>query len=184
MTDDILVFGKTPEEHENNLMLILKTLEENGITLYREKCNFYKDEVTFFGLKFSKDGVSPTEDRFKIIKEASIPNNAKELHSFLCSMVWSSRFVKNAYMVADPLWRLTRTGTPWYWGDVEQKAFEDYKRAVEAKPMSYFNPAWNTEVETDATPYGLAAVLIQRNLTDRIDVNVITNVSRMLTDVK
>ena len=104
MTDDILVFGKTPEEHENNLMLILKTLEENGITLNREKCNFYKDEVTFFGLKFSKDGVSPTEDRFKTIREAPIPNNAKELHSFLCSMVWSSRFVKNASMVAEPLW--------------------------------------------------------------------------------
>ena len=161
-------------------MLVLQTLEENGITLNREKCNFYKDEVTLIGLKFSKDGVSPTEDRFKTIGEEQITNNAKELHSFVCGMVWSSRVVKNASMVAEPLWQLTRAGTPWYWGDVEQKAFE----AVEAKPMSYFNPAWNTEVETDASPYGLAVVLIQRNPTDRSDVNVITNVSRMLTGVE
>ena len=114
MTDDILVFGKNGKneaKHEENLMMALKTLEKNGLTLSKEKCQFFKDEVTFFGHKFNRDGVSPRENRFKILREAPAPVNAKELRSFLCSMLWSSRFIKNACITAEPLWRLTRAGT-------------------------------------------------------------------------
>ena len=33
MTDDVLVFGKTAEEHHKNLIAVLKRLEEIGLTL-------------------------------------------------------------------------------------------------------------------------------------------------------
>ena len=38
MTDDILVFGKTREEHHKSLMAVLTRLEENGVTLNLSKC--------------------------------------------------------------------------------------------------------------------------------------------------
>jgi hypothetical protein len=38
MTDDILIFGKSDEEHQ--LMAVLKRLEENGLTLNIDKCEF------------------------------------------------------------------------------------------------------------------------------------------------
>ena len=73
MTDDILVFGTTPEEHHENLMAVLKRLEENGFTLNLEKSEFYKEEITFFGLRFTPQGISPTEDRVKAIHAAPPP---------------------------------------------------------------------------------------------------------------
>ena len=60
MTDDILVWGATLEEHQKNLLAVLARLEEFGLTLNADKCEFYKSEVTFFGLRFTQDGVSPT----------------------------------------------------------------------------------------------------------------------------
>ena len=59
MTDDILVFGKTRAEHHKSLMAVLKALEDSGYTLNIDKCEFFKEEIKFFGLKFSKDGISP-----------------------------------------------------------------------------------------------------------------------------
>ena len=40
MTDDVLVYGDTEEEHQTNLMRVLARLEECGITLNIEKCAF------------------------------------------------------------------------------------------------------------------------------------------------
>ena len=100
MTDDILVFGKTKQERHENLMALLKKLEENGITLKREKCQLYKQELTFFGLRFTSNGISPTKDRCRALKETTAPTNAKDLHSFLCTVLYSARFIKDACTIA------------------------------------------------------------------------------------
>ncbi len=61
ITDDIFAYGETKEAHQSNLLAVLKRLEDAGLTLYIDKCQFYK--LTFFGLRFTSDGMSPTEDR-------------------------------------------------------------------------------------------------------------------------
>ena len=61
ITDDILVFGKTPKEHHEALMAVLKRLEENGFTVNLEKSEFCKNVLTFFGMRFTPQGISPKE---------------------------------------------------------------------------------------------------------------------------
>ena len=63
MTDDILIYDASEEEHNANLVNVLRTLEERGLTLNADKCEFYQEEVVFFGLRFSKNGIAPTDDR-------------------------------------------------------------------------------------------------------------------------
>ena len=53
MTDDVLVFGSTVEDHERNLLGVLEKLEASGITLNTAKCEFFLTELTFFGMRFS-----------------------------------------------------------------------------------------------------------------------------------
>ena len=77
MTDDILVLGNTPKEHHRDLMTVLQRLEETGFTINLEKSEFYKEELTFFGLRFTPKGISPTEDRVKTLKDAQPPEDAK-----------------------------------------------------------------------------------------------------------
>ena len=155
MTDDILVFGNTPEEHHRNLMAVLQRVEETCFTINLEKSEFYKQELTFYGLRFTPKGISPTEDRVKAFKDA------KALRSFLCSLTWSSRLMPNICTTAEPLWKLTKTGGVWKWGAKEQAAFDALKRAITTKCVGYFNKEWKSILKFDASPVGLGAVLQQ-----------------------
>ena len=184
MTDDILVFGKTTEEHHSNLIAVLKRLEEMGFTLNLEKSEFYQEELTFFGLRFTPRGISPTENRVKAIQEAPAPEDAKALRSFLCSITWSSRFMRNICTIAEPLWRLTKTGAVWKWEDEECAAFEAVKRAISTDCVGYFKKDWSTVLTVDASPFGLGAVLQQFNPEDPGQKQVVCCISRMLTEIE
>ena len=112
MTDDLLVFGKIEEEHQRALLAVLQRLEERGLTLNLDKCQLYQKEVIFYGMRFSEEGIAPTEDKVRALKETRAPTDAKILHSFLCTIIWSARFMKDVNTVAEPLVRLTKKDVP------------------------------------------------------------------------
>ena len=182
MTDDILIYGRTEREHHEALMKVLHRLAGSGLTLRADKCKFYKTEVVFFGMRFSKDGIGPTEDRCRALREASEPENAKDLRSFLCTVLWSSRFVRDLCRLSEPLWRLLRAGVVWQWTEVERQAFKQVKESISTKCMAYFNKDWTTELEVDAGPEGLGAVLRQYNPdSPEMERAIVTFKSRLLT---
>ena len=47
LMDDILVHGKSKEEHDQHLLEVLRRLSEAGITLNRKKCVWSQDQVKF-----------------------------------------------------------------------------------------------------------------------------------------
>jgi hypothetical protein len=81
-TDDIIVYGRTAEECQLYTDRVLVTLNELGVTLSTDKCEFIKDEITFYGHKISADGIKPLEAKMKDFMEMGEPRTAKELHSF------------------------------------------------------------------------------------------------------
>ena len=82
-------------------------------------------------------------------------------------------------MIAEQLWRLTKTNAEWKWGEQEKTAFENLKRAISTKCVGYFRKEWRTVLTVDASPVGLGAVLQQFN-----PVQPQCCVSRMLNDVE
>jgi hypothetical protein len=47
----------------------VKRLPENGLTLNLEKCEFNKDKIVFFGVTFSKEGISPDPKKVTTLKD-------------------------------------------------------------------------------------------------------------------
>ncbi|MBT1664075.1 reverse transcriptase family protein, partial [Klebsiella pneumoniae] len=47
--DDILIYSKTPEDHEQHLRIALQTLREHKLYAKYEKCDFWLKEVKFLG---------------------------------------------------------------------------------------------------------------------------------------
>ena len=47
--DDILVYSKNEEEHEENLILTLQLLREHRLYAKLSKCEFYKDRIQYLG---------------------------------------------------------------------------------------------------------------------------------------
>ena len=61
--DDILVYSKDAQEHEQHLKIVLQTVRENKLYAKLSKCDFWLKEVSFLGHIVSSEGirVDPTK---------------------------------------------------------------------------------------------------------------------------
>ncbi|KAH0818604.1 hypothetical protein GEV33_004187 [Tenebrio molitor] len=73
------------------------------------------------------------------------------------------RFIKGYALITKPLTDLLRKGCSFHWGELEQQAFDLIKgKLIERPILCVYNPKAYTEVHTDASSVGLAAVLLQK----------------------
>lgn len=86
--DDILVTGKTREEHEHNLRQVFTRLEQFGLRIQLSKCHFFQESVMYLWHTITREGVKPTKERVQGIVHAPQPQNKAELKSFLGFMTY------------------------------------------------------------------------------------------------
>ena len=178
ISDDIIVFGKTQEEHDRNLEATFARLKEKNLTLNRQKCEFNKDKLVFYGYIFGKDGISADPAKVTAIKNAPSPTNVTELRSFLGMTNYVSRFIPRYSTITAPLRKLTKAGVEWEWTKSQQDAFETLKQDLTSDlVMAYFDPQKESSLMVDASPVGLAAILSQEG-------KIIAYASRALSEVE
>lgn len=101
--DDILVTGPNREEHMKTLEVVLTKLNDAGLTVKKEKCRFFQDEVEYMGHIIDKNGLRKTKEKINAIIEAPQPRNIQQVRSF-CGMVnYYSRFIPNLAMKLKPI---------------------------------------------------------------------------------
>ncbi|KAK3855559.1 hypothetical protein Pcinc_038055 [Petrolisthes cinctipes] len=83
IADDLIVYGKDTQEHDERLYAVLDRLQECGLTLNEDKCEFRLAKLKFFGHKVTKNGVRPSEEKIGAIRDAEPPKNSSEVRSFL-----------------------------------------------------------------------------------------------------
>lgn len=81
--DDMIVTGKTDEEHLRNLDSVLQRLQKFGLSVNLEKCYFFKDSVQYCGHEVTKDGIWKTKDKIDAVLRTPAPENLTQLRSFL-----------------------------------------------------------------------------------------------------
>ena len=72
---DILVYGKTTEEHDNNLRAVLKRAIEKGIRINEEKLEVGATEIWYFGHVLSARGLQPHPSKIAAMKDMAPPEN-------------------------------------------------------------------------------------------------------------
>ena len=60
--DDILVYGKTTEEHNRRWERTLRMLQDVGVILNMSKCRFRVPRLIYFGHLVGAEGMSPHPD--------------------------------------------------------------------------------------------------------------------------
>ncbi|XP_074314026.1 uncharacterized protein LOC141649229 [Silene latifolia] len=81
--DDILVYSKTREEHEEHLRIVFQTLRENHLYAKLSKCEFWLEEVAFPGHVIYKKGVSVDPSKIEAVTKWESPKSVAEVQSFL-----------------------------------------------------------------------------------------------------
>ena len=182
IADDIIVHGKTSEEHDQRLLKVLRTLLDAGLTLNREKCQFSMNQLEFMGHLISHRGIGPTKTRVEAIANAREPKSVAEVRSFLGLVNFCARFIPNFASVCEPLRRITKQNVEFEWKTEQQEAFQKLKQSLcDAETLAFFDKDAETQVIADASPVGLGAVLIQIQNGEH---RVICYASRSLSDVE
>ena len=108
--DDILIYGRTFEEHLENLEGVLKRLKEKGIKLNAKKCHFFKREGKYLGSFVSKDGYrADPQDSIVLEKFRAHPKTVGELRSLLSFLGYYHCYVKKFSKILKPPYELLKT---------------------------------------------------------------------------
>ena len=158
--DDILITGRTVQEHLATLEEVLQRMETAGLRLKKSKCKFLVPSVTYLGHQIDAQGLHPVSDKVKAIQEAPEPRNVSALKSYLGLLSYYSRFLPNMSSTLAPLYKLLKKKEPWCWSSTEREAFRDSKRLLlSSRVLVHFNPELSIVLACDASSHGVGAVL-------------------------
>ncbi|GJY62195.1 putative reverse transcriptase domain-containing protein [Tanacetum coccineum] len=139
--DDILIYSKMKEDHENHLRLMLDLLRKEKLYAKFSKCEFWLQEVHFLGHVVNHDGIHVDPSKIKAVKSWKAPTTLSEVRSFMGLAGYYRRFIENFSKIAKPITSLTQKNQKYKW-------VEDFM------------------VYCDASNQGLGCVLMQRDKTE------------------
>ncbi|GKA45931.1 putative reverse transcriptase domain-containing protein [Tanacetum coccineum] len=135
--DDILIYSKNKEEHEEHLKLILELLKKEELYAKFSKCEFWIPKVQFLGHVIDSKGIHM--DPAKI-----------------------GRFIEGLSKIAKSMTKLTQKNVKFDWGEKEEAAFQLIKQKLCIVPiMALPKGSKNFIVYYDASHKGLGVVLMQ-----------------------
>ncbi|KAI4888737.1 hypothetical protein NFI96_009817, partial [Prochilodus magdalenae] len=77
--DDLIVFGRTLEEHEDRLLKVLDRLEEAGLKVSLDKCQFCQPRVKYVGHIVSAEGIATDPSKVEAVTNWPLPYDIKSL---------------------------------------------------------------------------------------------------------
>ena len=158
--DDILITGRNDSEHLKNLEKVLARLEEYGVKAKRDKCSFLSKCVQYLGHNIDSMGLHVLPDKVQAIVKAPLPKNKNELRSFLGFINYYRKFIPQLSAILAPLNVLLCKQVQWKWTKACSKAVQVAKQKLsEAPVLMHFNPKLPIILATDASSYGVGAVL-------------------------
>ena len=110
--DDILIYSKTEEEHEEHLRLVLQKLREHQLYAKSSKCDFWLKEVSFLDHVISNGGVAVSPKNVADVLKWSPPQSVGEIRSFLGMSRYYRRFIEGFSCIAKPMNALLEKDRP------------------------------------------------------------------------
>lgn len=161
--DDFLIFGSSRAEHDANLHAFLLRCRDTGLKLKREKLQLATQNVKFLGHIISDKGISIPGARAEAIAAIKRPTNSKEVRRFLGMINYVAKFISGCAARTAPLRALAGPSRKSFqWTADAERSFNDLKRAVANAPvLAHVKASEPLVISTDASSFGLGAVLLQ-----------------------
>ena len=96
------------EEHLKNLEIGLGKINQAGITMNLEKCEFGCSEVKYLGFIVDEKGLLMDEDKIKPILEFPTPKNVKQLPEIIGMTSWYGRLIPKFSGIMEPFTHITQ----------------------------------------------------------------------------
>ena len=103
LVDDIIVTGRTQEEHDTNLRAMLERAAAKNLKLNPDKLTVGAQEVEYFGHIISADGLKPDPTKVKAIQDMPPPVDKKELQTMLGMINHLAKFAPQLSETTKPI---------------------------------------------------------------------------------
>jgi len=104
------------EEHLEQLVAVLKRLEEYGLKANREKGKFLRSFLEYLGHVISAEGLHQSPKKVKAITEMLKPQDVTQLRPFLGMVQYYAKFLPDLATHLAPLHRLLQNDVKWRGG--------------------------------------------------------------------
>ena len=160
--DDIIAFGETIGECIERLAIVFARLRDAGLKLKPKKCFLFKREILYLGHVVSYKGVACDPTKIEAVARWSPPRTARQVRTFVGTVGYYKRFIKDFAEICRPLYNLTKPSVKFEWSPECEEAFQTLKdRLVSAPIMSYPRDEGQYILDTDASGFAIGAVLSQ-----------------------
>nr|GEX46385.1 putative reverse transcriptase domain-containing protein [Tanacetum cinerariifolium] len=161
--DDILIYSKDKEEHEEHLKTICELLKREQLYVKFSKCDFWLESVQFLGHVIDSEGVHVDPANIAAIKNWATPTTPTEVRQFLGLAGYYRRFIEGFSLISKPLTKVTQKNKKFEWETEAEEAFRTLKQKLCCAPILALPEGLDDfVVYSDASLRGFGAVLMQR----------------------
>jgi hypothetical protein len=121
--DDILVYSRSEEEHEEHFRLALQKLRENRLYAKLSKCEFWMKQVAFLGHIISKGGISVDPSKVQDVLSWNAPTSVGDIQSFLGLARYYRRFIEGFLKISKPMTELLKKDKKFEWTSACEASF-------------------------------------------------------------
>ncbi|CAK1578191.1 unnamed protein product [Parnassius mnemosyne] len=134
-SDDIIIVGRTFEEHLQNLERVLMNIQSANLKLSPKKCSLIKLKVSFLEYVVSEESIRTDPEKIAYVKDWPVPKDKTQIREYLGLCSYYQRFVKNFADIAKPLHKLTKEKRHICWDESCDIAFQELKDLLCKTPI-------------------------------------------------
>src|SRR6266498_168248 len=110
--DDILIYSRSEEEHEQHLRIVLDRLKDHQLYAKFSKYEFWLQKVSFLGHILSEEGVAVDPTKVEAVMDWQTPRNVPEIRSFLGLAGYYKRFIEGFSKISKLMIALLQKSAP------------------------------------------------------------------------
>jgi hypothetical protein len=133
--DDILVYSKNEEEHEQHIWIILQQLHDHQLYAKFSKCAFWLKEDSFLGHVISVEGITVDPSKVQEILGQQSPRSITQIHNFLGLAGYYRRFIPNFSKITKPMTKLLEKEAKFKWSPQWEETFLTLKKLLTTAPV-------------------------------------------------
>ncbi|GKC58728.1 putative reverse transcriptase domain-containing protein [Tanacetum coccineum] len=128
--DDILIYSRDKEEHEDYLRIILELLKKEKLYAKFSKCDFWISTIQFLGHVIDSRGIHVDPTKIKVVKDWASPTTPTEICQLLGIAGYYRRFIEGFLKIVKPLTELTQKNKKYIRGENQESAFQLLKQKL------------------------------------------------------
>ena len=164
VVDDLLVWGKSKDEHDQRLEATLRKASEIGVVFNKKKLELATSEVIYVGHKLTASGLQSDPEKVSAVLNMPAPKDKAGVMRLLGMVTYLGKFIRNLSTITAPLRQVMKKDVEFHWQAEQDKAFKKICEILATNPvLGYFDSSQKTEIHVDSSKYGIGCVLMQND---------------------